>query len=343
MRVLIVDSSAFVRQAVARMLSEPGKVTVCGYASDPATALGLTPTLRPDAIVTLGAPPDLSQLDAMTATGPERTRPPVCVFVWTGDRPHRDALFQMRRCKAGWLQAEPEKLRAADPETGAKLLGEISRLLPPNVAHGSGFRLDHPNRIRLVLVGSSTGGPVALEEFLSVMPSDLGVPIVIAQHMPPLFTKGLGERLGAHCPLDVEHVTRSAVLNPRTVYIIQGGKHGRIGSGQRGMVLTISEDPPEAPYKPSVDILFSTAAKTVGRACLGVVLTGMGEDGAKGAKDLTDLGAQIIVQHEKGCAVYGMPRAVASRGMAAFEGSPRELGQVVASVRPGASALRTAS
>lgn len=341
--MLIVDSSAFVRQAVARVLSSHGKATVCGYASDPKTAAAMAPTLRPDAIVTLGAPPDLSQLDAMTAQGEEKARPPVCVFVWTDGRPDRDALFQMRKRKAGWLQAEPAKLRAADPETGEKILNEIARLIPPGVAHGDGFRLDHPGRIRLVLVGSSTGGPVALEEFLSVVPSDLGAPIVIAQHMPPLFTKGLGERLSARCPLEVEHVTRSAVLEPGRAYIIQGGKHGRIGSGQRGMVLTITDDPADAPYKPSVDFLFATAARSVGRACLGVVLTGMGEDGAKGAKELHALGAQIIVQQEKGCAVYGMPRAVATRGMAAFEGAPRELGLVVASIGPARGVLRSAS
>lgn len=342
-RVLIVDSSAFVRQAVARMVSEGGRASVCGYASDPATAAGLIPTLRPDAIVTLGDPPDLSSLDVMTSTGPDKSRPPVCVFVWKEGRPDREALFQMRRHKVAWLQADASALRRADPEIGAKLLEEIKRLTPPSVAHGNSFRLDHPNRVRLVLVGSSTGGPVALEEFLGEIPGDLGVPIVIAQHMPPLFTKGLGDRLGSRCALQVEHVTRSAVLHPGTVYIIQGGKHGRVGSGARGMVLTIGPEPEDAPYKPSVDVLFASAAKTVGRACLGVVLTGMGEDGAKGAKELHTLGAQIIVQQEKGCAVYGMPRAVASRGLAAFEGEPRELGRVVAGVRPGVGAQRAAS
>lgn len=179
--------------------------------------------------------------------------------------------------------------------------------------------------MELVLIGSSTGGPPVLEKILTKLPADFPVPIVVAQHMPALFTKSVAERLDQTCAITVVHGDQELELHAGTACIAQGGRHGRVLRRNGKLWYTVSDEPASALYRPSVNELFGSAATCGLRGVLGIVLTGMGDDGAIGATALKAAGGVIVAQEGTSCVVYGMPRAVVENGSAAAAISPEEI------------------
>lgn len=172
-------------------------------------------------------------------------------------------------------------------------------------------------RVDLVVVGVSTGGPNALATVIPALPADLPVPVLVVQHMPPMFTRLLAERLDAHSALAVAEATGGEVLGPGTCWIAPGDRHLEVaGDPASGLRLVVHDGPRENSCRPAVDVLFRSAAVALGRNVLGLVMTGMGHDGLRGAEDLTGAGAQVIVQDEASSVVWGMPGTVAGAGLA---------------------------
>jgi two-component system chemotaxis response regulator CheB len=168
----------------------------------------------------------------------------------------------------------------------------------------------------IVAIGISTGGPNALSQMLPQLPGDLGVPVVIVQHMPPIFTQSLATSLNKRCALTVKEAEEGEDIKPNVIYIAPGGKQMKLVAGRDGTTrrIRITDDPPENSCKPSVDYLFrSVADYYVGRTTA-VIMTGMGSDGTAGLAVLKEKAAYIIGQNEQSCVVYGMPRAPAERG-----------------------------
>lgn len=178
---------------------------------------------------------------------------------------------------------------------------------------GGGLGLEGP---RIVVIGSSTGGPNALEQVLPLLEGDLNVPVVIVQHMPPLFTKLLAERLDKVCKLRVREAEDGALLEPNKVLVAPGDFHLYLEKSGDGVVARLNKEPPENSVRPAVDVLFRTAAAIYGRKLLSVVLTGMGSDGFKGCEQIRAAGGDIIVQDEATSVVWGMPGYVAKAGLA---------------------------
>lgn len=196
----------------------------------------------------------------------------------------------------------------------------------------------------VVMIGSSTGGPPVLEKVLTGLPANFPWPIVVAQHMPAMFTQSLAARLGELCKVKVVHGSDGLPLFPGMVAIIPGGQQGRVlaGSGGAGGVggvggvsgrfkLEVSSEPRSALYKPSVDELMASAAG-LGQPTLGVILTGMGEDGKLGCAKLKQAGGTVLAQRGDTCVVYGMPRAVVEAGHVSAALTPEELTDVLANV-----------
>lgn len=181
---------------------------------------------------------------------------------------------------------------------------------------------------RLVLVGSSTGGPKALQVLVEQLPANLPVPVVIAQHMPAQFTLALARRLDETCKIKVKEMVDGEPLMPGTVYISPGGMQARVSTAG----IKVSEDQGESLYKPSVNVLGESVAAAFGRSVLAVMLTGMGNDGMTEFVNLKNLGAYIIAQDQASCVVYGMPKAVVEAG-AANEVLPlEEIGRRIAAL-----------
>ncbi|MEU7903133.1 chemotaxis response regulator protein-glutamate methylesterase [Actinoplanes sp. NPDC049118] len=173
-----------------------------------------------------------------------------------------------------------------------------------------------PGRVDILAIGSSTGGPDALTKVLQAMPSDLPVPIVVTQHMPPVFTKMFAERLDRSTPLRVVEAGDGMELAPGTVYIAPGDKHLVLQRRSTATVIQLSGAPPENSCRPAVDVMFRSVASLFGASAFATVLTGMGYDGRGGAKVLREAGAEIMAQDEASSVVWGMPGAVVGAGLA---------------------------
>jgi len=170
-------------------------------------------------------------------------------------------------------------------------------------------------RIDTVAVGSSTGGPNALFELIPQLPKDLPIPVVVVQHMPPLFTRLLADRLRAKGKLTVEEGQAGRRLEAGHVWVAPGDYHMTVARKNMDVILELNQGPSENSCRPAVDVLFRSVARTYGPHALGVILTGMGSDGAKGAKAICDAGGEVMVQDEESSVVWGMPGAVVSAGL----------------------------
>lgn len=196
-------------------------------------------------------------------------------------------------------------------------------------------------RVDLIVIGSSTGGPPVLEQILSKLPPSLPCPVVVAQHMPASFTKAMSERIDAMSAVSVVHGEHGMPLHPGSVYIIPGAKHGRVRAIGPGPVrLEVSDDPLSAPFKPSVNELLSSAARQCGKNVVGVVLTGIGEDGKVGGQELRAAGGLLLAQDPGTSVVYGMPKAAAEVGGTSM--TPDQIAQTLASLVAGASSRAAA-
>lgn len=170
--------------------------------------------------------------------------------------------------------------------------------------------------VEIIAIGVSTGGPAALREILPQLPADLAVPIVIVQHMPPLFTASLARDLNDISKIHVCEATHRQIIKPGTVYIAPGGSHMRVAGAQGNHFIEITDDPPVRACRPSVDYLFESTAKVYGGSTFAIVLTGMGNDGTAGCRAINACDGRIVAQDEASSTVYGMPRQVIEAGLA---------------------------
>lgn len=168
----------------------------------------------------------------------------------------------------------------------------------------------------VVVLGISTGGPASLTQMLPCLPANLGVPVLIVQHMPPMFTKSLADDLNRRCALRVYEASDGQTVSPGNVLIAPGGKQMKIERTGGHIAVHITNDPPENSCKPSVDYLFRSVSEIYGKKALGVIMTGMGNDGTRGCREMKQQGAMIIAQDEATCVVFGMPKGPIDEGIA---------------------------
>lgn len=192
-------------------------------------------------------------------------------------------------------------------------------------AHGAqGGNTDGSKRViinktgikRVVALGTSTGGPQSLQRVIPLLPADLGVPVVVTQHMPPNFTQSLASRLNTLSKVEVVEAQGKEKLEPNVVYIAKGGYHLKFKKVGPSVYTELSTEPSNVFNIPGVDVMVDSIAELYGKECLGVIMTGMGSDGCKGLTNLKRMGGTIIAQNEPSCIVYGMPRAVVEAGIA---------------------------
>jgi two-component system chemotaxis response regulator CheB len=212
-----------------------------------------------------------------------------------------------------------------------QLIPKIKSLCPlqSNASSGLKPRLNRPRssnslqpykpyRSDIVVIGSSTGGPQALACLLKALPADFPVPIAIVQHMPPIFTRNLADRLNQECALEVREAQDGEVLEPGKAVIAPGDFHMQIHRELTKVKIVLNQGCPENSCRPAVDVLFRSAAACYGAGCLGVVLTGMGQDGLRGSEDIAQAGGTLIGQDEASSVVWGMPRCIVEAGLTHF-------------------------
>lgn len=189
-------------------------------------------------------------------------------------------------------------------------------------------------RFKAVAIGSSTGGPGLVEQIISGLPADLPVPVFVAQHMPPTFTESFSARLELRSALTVVHAEDMMPVLPGTVYVGRGHRHMRVRRVALTTQLEINEQPTSLPFKPSCDELFHSCAAVYGGATLVVVLTGIGSDGTKGAKEVAQAGGVVLTQSAATCVVYGMPRSCVEAGVSHAQLSPDEIRRAILQLSP---------
>lgn len=327
LRVLVVDDSAYTRRSISEILACSPEVEVVGKASDGEEALRFVDALRPDAI-TLDL--EMPRMDGFTFLRILMSTMPTPVIVISSYSQKRN-VFQALELGAVDFIAKPERVQEADlHEIREELLRKVQvvrglRLAAvatrPRVsgmvvpAHWS-VPIGPPNRV--VALASSTGGPTALIELVSGLPQSCRSALLIAQHMPERFTRTFAERLDRRSALRASEAENGDSVLAGTTFVCPGRKCMRLehGAASGELRLRITAPDPSDRYVPSADKLFISVARVVGKRAVGVVLTGMGEDGVEGAKAIVAVGGVVVAQSEESAVVYGMPRAVVRAGVA---------------------------
>lgn len=362
MRVLIIDDSAFIRKSLSQFIASDPTFEIVGIARNGQEGLEKAKSLRPDAITLDVEMPVMDGMETLARIMTEcRVCKPAVLMCSTktvaGCAVTLEALrlgaadFITKDIASTVLGADAfrQELLSKLKAIGERVMQRRGRLALPAQAPSTTPPASSPLNLAgkvfdLLVIGSSTGGPPVLETILTSLVPDFPVPVVVAQHMPIIFTQGMAERLASRCKLKVRHANDKDAVHRGEVLIAPGGKHTRVlspsGSRRGEFVVEVSDEPTSALYRPSVNELFRSAALAVGAGALGVVLTGMGDDGMLGAQDIQRAGGTILAQDAASCVVYGMPKAVVQAGIAAAALSPLALVQTLRSLGSGSLARR---
>ena len=334
-RVVVVDDSALMRNIVARSLTRAG-VEVVGSARDGDEALALCERERPDAMTLDLTMPGLDGLGVLRALRNRADSNIRVVVVSAFSAAHGaravDALAEgafdlvpkptANESLDSFIENLGAKVKLAAASRGPRRLAQnAATLAPPRpvtpVGNGSTIARRRPTRVvkgdKLVLIATSTGGPRALAALVPNLPVPLGIGTLIVQHMPAGFTGSLATRLNASSALNVREATGGERLDARTVLLAPGGRHLRLSHDGR---TTLTDEPAVGGLRPRADLLIEDSARAYGERMLLVVLTGMGNDGLRGAREVHRHGGRILVESEDSCTVFGMPRAIADAGLA---------------------------
>jgi len=322
LRVLIVDDSTVARRLLSDALSQEPDLEVVTAASG-AIALAKLSQVNPDAVTLDVEMPDLNGVETLKRLRKAYPKMPVIMFSATtikGAAATLDALaagandyVTKPTGTSGPQEAAAHIRRELAPRiralcSRASVAAPVVSVLPPA-----------PKRIvppAIIAIGVSTGGPNALSAVIPALPPAFPLPIVIVQHMPPVFTRLLGDRLGAESALRVQEAEPGMRVLPFNVYIAPGGFHMTVERSAAGLVIGTNTQPHENSCRPAVDVLFRSVAREYGAATLAVVLTGMGSDGLRGCEHVRAAGGRVVVQDEASSVVWGMPGFVARAGLA---------------------------
>jgi two-component system, chemotaxis family, protein-glutamate methylesterase/glutaminase len=327
LKVLIVDDSTMYRRIVQDVLESFPNVEIVGTAQNGKIALAKVAMLKPD-LLTLDI--EMPEMDGLEVLEHLRKEVPDTIAIVFSAYTTEGARITLRALElgafdfiskpsAGKLEENRDRFKLAITpmlETLVRLKREkpvlkeiklpedVQRIAMPTI----GPRNTEPSRV--VAIGVSTGGPVALTKLIPKIPADIGIPIFIVQHMPPMFTEALARKLDSISGISVKEAADGELIQANTAYLAPGGKQMKVAKSAQGnlLVIRVTDDPPENNCKPSVDYLFRSISRHYGRYATGVIMTGMGFDGTEGLKMMKQRGAVVIAQNESSCAVYGMPR-----------------------------------
>ncbi|MEA2108961.1 MAG: chemotaxis response regulator protein-glutamate methylesterase [Pseudomonadota bacterium] len=344
-KVLVVDDTIMYRKIIADVLKTIPGVEVVGTANNGKIALSRIKSLKPDLVTLDVEMPVMNGLETLVAIQQEKLDVECLMFSSLTERggeitmkalelgafdfvlkpdketPEENLQYiqkelsrrlkvfgqqrQLRRLLRGKRPAVPARETVRKPEAASQVLQQTKA------------RVKRTEKSIVVAIGISTGGPNALTAMLPWLPADLGVPVLIVQHMPPVFTKSLATSLDKKCALEVKEAVNGELVKKNTIYIAPGGSQMKIASGAdvHSKIIRITDEPPENNCKPSVDYLFRSVAREYGSKATGVIMTGMGADGKLGLREMKSAGVVSIAQDADTSVVYGMPKAVAEAGL----------------------------
>jgi len=353
-KVLVVDDSSFFRRRVTDLLNLDSNLTVIDVATNGKEAVEKAIALKPDAItmdiempvlngieavkqIMVEAPTAIIMFSSLTHEGAKSTLEALDAGAMDflpkkfneiaknsddAGQLLRDRVVQLaRKSRLVKRRISPatssrEQRTSTFPKKNLSAIPAKSVDSFPNTSSSTSLKRSSGKKYKLVAIGTSTGGPVALQKILTQLPADFPLPIIMIQHMPAAFTEAFANRLNTLCQISVKEAKEGDLLKPGCAYLAPGGTQMMLDGTENAARLKVLEDNSErVAYKPSVDISFGSAAKIFSGNVLGIILTGMGADGREGSRMLKGKGATIWTQDEHSCVVYGMPQAVASAGI----------------------------
>lgn len=330
-RVLVVDDSVVIRRLVTLALEQDPELEVVGAASNGAIALQRIPQFNPDVLTLDIEMPEMDGLETLRHIRRNYPQLRVIMFSTLTERGAAVTLqaltlgaddYVAKASNEGSLDRSMTRLREElvpkikqffhlpGQNRGAARLEQTHVPAAPRVWRGTNVRP------KVVAIGVSTGGPTALSAILPELPADFPLPILVVQHMPPMFTRLLAERLHATCRLLVEEAIQGAPVRVGTILIAPGDFHLKVASSGDGVRVCLDQSPPQNSCRPAVDALFASIGEVYGGAVIAVILTGMGQDGLRGVEILKARGASVLAQDEASSVVWGMPGAVVHAGLA---------------------------
>jgi len=343
--VVVVDDSAFMRKALSSMLEKDPGISVVATARNGEEGLEMIRKHNPNVVTLDIEMPKMDGLTALRHIMMEMPRPVLMVSSLTVE----GAEATLKALELGAVDFIPKQLSKVSldivkiEEDLQEKVKQIARrrFVPPRPGRPAPSRLGtavaaatasatngaaaaprpvssrtgRPNR-DIVAIGVSTGGPPAVQKVLSQLPADFPATILIAQHMPAAFTGPFAKRLDGVCKITVKEAQTGDRIAPGIAYVAPGGKHIRLDVRGGRMELVVATEPADALYKPSANVLMESVGSSIGKKALGVILTGMGSDGAEGMKVLKQKGGRSIAQSDASCVVYGMPKAIVDAGLA---------------------------
>lgn len=322
-RVFIVDDSAVVRSLLRSAILSDSALELAGTAADGASALGMVDSLHPDLILLDVEMPVLDGLATLRRLRGSGNRTPVIMCSSLTQRGARVTIEALASGASDYV-AKPEVASGSNTQSFVQeLLRKTKALMLPPIVPLPAGESTRPQTISaipsIVVIGASTGGPAALHALLPTFPANFPLPILVVQHMPELFTQMLAERLARSCSLPVAEAGEGDVVSPGRIWLARGNWHlevVRTTCPAEPAALHLAQTEPVNHCRPSVDVLFRSAARVYGSGVLAAVLTGMGSDGLAGARAIRGCGGTIVVQDEDSSVVWGMPGAIAHAGLA---------------------------
>ncbi|HXY23718.1 MAG TPA: chemotaxis response regulator protein-glutamate methylesterase [Candidatus Acidoferrum sp.] len=357
-RVLIIDDSVVIRRVLSEALKADPTIEVVGHAADGRIGLSKITQVQPDLITLDIEMPGLSGFETLKEIRKLYPKLPVIMFstlTEKGAAATLDALalgasdYVTKPSNTGSLDVTLKRIREelipkvkalCSRSSGLSLLEPSPNAKQP-AAYANIPQRRPSGRIEVLAIGTSTGGPNALSAVLPALSRDFPVPIVITQHMPPLFTRLLAERLDKESQIQIREGVSGGVLTPGKAWIAPGDHHMVLERQGTTVKLSLNQEPPENSCRPAVDVMFRSVANVYGPAALAVVMTGMGSDGVRGSAEVRERGGAVVVQDEASSVVWGMPGQVAAAGLAdrivPLEGLASEIERLVRNAGTGPS------
>lgn len=320
-RVLIVDDSAIMRKLIADILKKDPQIEIIGQAENGKKAIELAKALRPD-VITLDI--EMPEMDGLSALRILRKEVPLSKVIMFSSLTQEGAKATIEALSLGAFDFVPkpstksflESVKKIEEDLLPKIKGAVEKPKISPLTQPKTYARIRAGLYRVLGIGVSTGGPQTLSEIFKNLPGDFPVPILIVQHMPPLFTRQLADRLNKISSLKVKEAEDGEPVQEGTAYIAPGDYHMIVKKEGSQKIIQLHQGPPKNNCRPSVDILFESLAEVYNGTCLALVLTGMGRDGAEGAKVIKQKGGAVIAQDAQSSIVFGMPRAVIESGLA---------------------------